>query len=185
MAGDTDTRSEKFKEFSGQFYQRLVEGVAGVYGGKAANAVGLTPDQELERWLQPTSPAAVRARELGGSPEDAEAANRLWAHAMKGEQLKIREQMLQAGAPPAAIEQALVQQGISDDAIFATCRKYAHELGRTNGHNKPKEIVAYHQKMAEKAMARRAPAMTYADVAGEETEHAAVGIAAEPASGTA
>lgn len=161
---DTSTQSDRFKEFGGRYFQRLVEGTAQVYGGKPADAVNLSPDEELDLWEKPTSPAAMRAYEIGASEEDARRANTLWANAMKGQQEIVTRQMQQQGAEPGQIQEALKSQGLTDDAIMATCRKHAYNLMKQNGHNSPKEEVAYAKRVQERAARRRA--MTYQTVQG-------------------
>src|SRR5688572_1917545 len=97
---DSDTRSDRFQEFAGEYFNRLVKGTAQLYGNKPADAVTLSADEELELWERPTSPAAQRALEMGGSLEDAQRANALWAHAMRGQQQIARQQLEQQGATP-------------------------------------------------------------------------------------
>lgn len=155
MSDIETTRSDRFKEFAGEWFEKLVQGTAQVYGGKASDAVKLSPDEELTRWLQPTSPAARRAYEIGGSDEDAEVANTFWAHGMMGEQAKIVAQMQQAGAMPNDIATALEQQGLTDDQIFAACRSVAHQLGKQNSQNSRRKEAAYHKRMAERAQQMR------------------------------
>lgn len=157
MSDTNDTTSgDKFQKFAGEWFDRLVKGTAQMYGGKAMDAEKLSPDQELELWMKPTSPAALKALELGGTDADAEQANVLWAHAMRGQAKIIRQQMAGQGALPEQIHETLKSQGLTDEMIAAECRKHAYNLGKQNGHNDPKEEVAYHKRMAEKAAARRA-----------------------------
>ncbi len=165
MAGDTtSTTSDAFKQFSGEYFQRLVEGTAGVYGGKARDAVRLNPDEEIELWLKPTSRAAIKALEMGGTIDDARAANTLYAHALRGEQIEMKRQLQMAGATPDQILEALSARGVTDDQIMQVTRREAYNLGKQNGQNSPKKIAEYHRKIAEKVAQRNAPSVTYTDV---------------------
>lgn len=170
MTDTTSTRSQEFQEFSGKWFDRLVKGTAQVYGNRPADAVTLSPDEELRLWRRPTSPAAQKAYELGGTDEDAERANSLWAHAMRGQQQITRQQLQAAGAAEEDIHAALVQQGLTDELIFATCRRDAFNLGRQNSRNSPKHEVAYHKRLAEKDAAERAKRLlpSYATTAEAE-----------------
>jgi hypothetical protein len=171
MADETtsDVRTQAFGKYGEDFYQNLVKTTAQVYGGKAVDAVKLSPDEELKLWLKPSSDAAVKVYELAarrGMPIEqadihAQQANSLWAHGMKGQQIQIIQQAQQAGATPEQINDILKHEGLTDDQIFATCRRDAYNLGKQNGKNDPAEEVAYHQRMAEKAAAQQAPDMTY------------------------
>ena len=139
-----------------QYRQKFIEGMAAAYGNRPRDAQPISHDKELELWLRPTSPAAQRALQMGGTPEDAMTANRLWAQYMRQQ----ADQMRQGGATADQIKQA----GLSDEQIFQACRSDAYDLGLQNGHDDPVETVKYHEKMAKRAAERAAQRQTYQTV---------------------
>lgn len=159
MPGMTD-RNE-LNEHGARFRQALIENAAQAFGNKPSDAVRLSPDEEIEEWLRPTSPAALRTLELGGSPEEAEQANVMWAAYLK-------QQQAQAKAQGATSEQ-LQQAGLTDDLIFKQCRAQAYELARTNAHGNPKKMVEYHKNILKRIAERQQqPQMSYATMSGGE-----------------
>ena len=50
-------------------------------------------------------------------------------------------------------------EGQTDEQIFAVCRKYAYQLGKSEARSDPKREFSYHEEMAEKADAYRASLM--------------------------
>jgi len=139
-----------------EYRQRLIERMAAAVGNKASDAVKLSPSEELQRYMQPTSDAAKIALQKGGSLADAEHANALSAADMKMQQQAMTDQLKQQGANPDQIFQQLQGANLTDAQIFAFHRKYADELAKTQSMSDPAKEVAYHEKMTEKVAAYRA-----------------------------
>ena len=157
MAGQHDkTRSQQLGEAGVAYRQRLIDKGIEAVGKQASDAVKLTPEQELQRWLLPTSDAAKLALQRGGTMDDAIMANQMSANHAKAQQQQIVAQLQQQGASAADIAKALQQAQLSDDQIFQAHRKYAYQLGKSNSFGKPSKEVEYHQHMSEKAAEQRA-----------------------------
>lgn len=154
----------QYGEQGAKFRQALIEKMAEAWnGGKSSTAAPINYEREVELYRLPTSPAALEAYKLGGTIEEAEEANRLWAQGMKQQQAEMKAQ----GAKPADIAAA----GLSDEQIFAACRKHAFELGRQASRDDPERENAYHEKMTAKLTKLRG-GMSYETV-GEEAPDAA------------
>ena len=125
------TQIEKFGKQGANFREALIRGMAAAYGGVSSNGAKISHERELEEWMKPTSPAAQQAIKMGGTFEDAVAANQMFSSWMKS-------------------------QGASDEDIAKTCRAGAYELGKTNGQNDPEKEHEYHVRMSGKAMALQA-----------------------------
>lgn len=157
MAAQTDkSRSAIIGEAGVLLRQRLIDRMVQAVGNRASDAVKLSPDEELQRWMLPTSDAAMIAFKNGGAFADAEHANALSAADAKNQQSAITAQLQQQGAGPEDVFKALTQAGLTDDQIFQAHRKYAHALRKSNGRGKPSHEVAYDERMAEKAQLHRA-----------------------------
>lgn len=140
--------SDRVAQLGLDYRQALIENMARLVGDRPMRGAKISHQRELELWMLPTSPAAIEAFKRGASLPEAEQANAMWAQQMVAE----REAMLQQQAPPEQIEQA----GLTDAAIFETCRKFAVQRGRFHGHDDPEKEAAYHEKMAARASAFRA-----------------------------
>ncbi len=169
MAGQTDeSRAETIGKIGVSYRQRLIDRMVQAVGNRASDAVKLSPEEELQRWMLPTSDAAMIAFKNGGSLADAEQANALSAQDAKQQQAALTTQLQQQGASPEDVYKALKQGGLTDDQILQGHRKYAHALGKSNSGGKPSREVAYHQTMSEKAAALRAAQQpTITTVGGE------------------
>lgn len=134
-AGKSRTR-DRLPEMGGEYRRALIASMAKVWGDRPSNAVKIDSKRELGLWMQPTSPAAVAAIDAGGTPEEVEQANALWAAQMKAD-------------------------GASDEEIFKTCRRFAYALGKQHAKADLTKETAYHEEMAAKAAAYRAGRLTF------------------------
>jgi hypothetical protein len=143
-----ETTSERIGKLGGAYREALIKSMAEAYGERPANAERIDHERELMMWMMPTSPAALEAFKRGGTLQDAEEANRLWAQAKKAEQ----QAALQQGATPEQLKEA----GLTDDAIFGASRKYAVARAKAHGKGDPKLEVEWHEAQAKKAAEWRA-----------------------------
>jgi hypothetical protein len=153
---EDETRSQKFGKVGADYRQRLIESMADRYGGKASEAVALSPDEELAQYRKPTSMAAQIVLQRGGSIEEAEQANALEAQHLKQQQFMMRSQLQQSGATADQMLKALTDAQLTDDAIFRTTRAMAWELAKANGKNDIAEETRYHETMVKKLQEHRA-----------------------------
>lgn len=157
MAANADkSRAQVVGEIGVAYRQRLIDRMVQAVGNRASDAVKLSPDEELQRWMLPTSDAAQIALRNGGSFTDAEQANALSAQDAQQQQAGMTAQLLRQGATTDDVFKALSQAGLTDEQIFQAHRKYAYALGKSNSGGKPSKEVAYHVSMSEKAAAYRA-----------------------------
>jgi hypothetical protein len=164
---------DQFSKLFAQTRERLIKGVAVGLGGKARDAVGLSPDDEIAEYTRPTSPAALKALEMGAPIEEAYRANAMWANQLKTEQAQIRAQGQQAGMTPEQIHAQLQQAELTDDQIFKACLGQAWELARANGKDDAKATAAYHERILQRIAARQQKQKqqaqpTYETLPGEE-----------------
>lgn len=151
-----ENRQQNFNEFAGKYRARLIEGVAAAYGNKARDAETLSPQEELRLYRMPTSDAALRVFQMGGTLQDAERANAMMANEMKGRADQIRTAGLERGMSSDEIAALLAEQQLTDEAIFAQTRKHAYRLGKQNGHNDAAQEVDYHGRMTKRLQEQRA-----------------------------
>lgn len=161
------SRAEQLGKQGADFKQALVKAMARAYGERSSNAAPISHERELELYMQPTSPAALEALKMGGTPQDAEEANRMWAVGMRQQQEQMRQAGLAAGTPQEQVDQQIHDAGLSDEAIFQACRQHAFELGKQHSQDDPEKEVQYHDRMATKAQQQRASRMGYTDVTGQ------------------
>lgn len=157
---DDETRSQKFGKIGADYRQTRIEAMAKRYGGKASEAVALSPDEELAQYRKPTSMAAQIVLQRGGSIEEAEQANALEAQHLKQQQFMMRSQLQQSGATADQMLKALTDAQLTDDLIFKQTRAMAWELAKANGKNDIVEETAYHEKMVKKLQEHRAASQT-------------------------
>jgi hypothetical protein len=124
-----ETHGERVAQLGAAYKSALLENMARLMGGRPSHAAQVDAEHELDLWLQPTSPAAQQAIQMGGTLQDAQRANAMWAQEMRN-----------AGATPEDIAQ--------------TTRRFAVERATAHGQGDPEKIVAYHEKMAKKAAER-------------------------------
>lgn len=156
MAGQTDqTRAQIVGKEGLGYRRRLLDRMKQAVGNRASDAVKLTPDEELQRWMLPTSDAALIALKNGGTLSDAIEANTLSVNAARQQQQMLTQQMTAQGAKPDDVFKVLQQQGLTDDQIFQAHQKYAYGLGKSNSGGSPAKEADYHERMAGKAWALR------------------------------
>lgn len=155
-------KSKQGIEYRARLINRMVQAV----GSKASDAITLSQDDELQRYMRPTSPAAEIALENGGTLADAHAANTMYAQQLKAEQQQMTAQMQQQRLSADDQFKQLQQAGLTDEAIFATCRKYADELAKTQSMADPAKEAAYHEKMTQKAAEWKARQPTITTLGG-------------------
>lgn len=126
-----------------EYRNGLIEKMAEVLDNRPTGGEKIGPERELELWLTPTSPAAVIALKRGATLEEAHEANAMWANLM-------------------------TQQGAPEELILETCRRFAYERGKYHGRGDLARETKWHEKMAERAYAKLAGAMTYETMDGEE-----------------
>lgn len=151
---DTSKRDDIVKQ-AAEAFSGAIEGAANVWGGHASDAAALSPDEELKLYRMPTSPAARRAFELGGSLQDAERANAMWAQSQQATANQIRQAGMARGATSDQITQVLSQHNLTDEQIFAQARQHAATLAKQNGRNKPTAEVEYHERLAKRLHEQR------------------------------
>lgn len=156
-----------------EFRQRMIDRMVQAVGGRASDAVKLSPSEELQRYMQPTSDAAAIAIKNGGSLADAEHANAISAADMKLQQQALTRHLRQTGATTDQIFQQLQQANLTDAQIYTYHQKYADELAKTAGMNDPAKEADYHSKMVAKVAAYRAGRPLVEDVtSGQEGNRA-------------
>lgn len=124
------TTAELIPELGAEYRQMMIREMANIWGGRATNAVKPDKNQELALWMQPTSPAAEKALAAGGTAQEVETANAMWAAHMKS-------------------------QGATDEEVFRVCRKFAYQLGKSEAKADLAKEFAYHEQMAQRAAAYR------------------------------
>ena len=153
------TDYDRFREFAGKARAHVIEGMAKVYGGHARDDVRLSGEEEINEWRRPSSPAALKVLEQGGTLEDAERANAMHAEYLKGQQAAARQLGWDA--------KKLAEAGLDDDGIFRQCRAQAWEMTRANGKASITEQIAYQERMEAKVAAHRAKQQASAPAAPE------------------
>jgi hypothetical protein len=152
---DQKPMHDTFSALFGETRKRLIKGVAAGLGGKAQDAVRLSPDDEVAEYSRPTSPAAQLVLRRGGSLDEAYRANAMWANQLKQEQATIKQAGQQAGQAPEEIAAQLAQAGRTDDQILKECMAQAWELARANGQDDERTKVDYHERMLKRIAARQ------------------------------